>query len=246
MPFLAAGDPDMETSGAILRECVKRGADMVELGIPYSDPVADGPAIQAAFQRALNAGASLAKAFDMVRCLRQDVDAPIVSMLSYSIVHRVGPAEFMRRAAEAGLDGAIVPDLPVEESDATLDAADKQGLRLIYLAAPSTTESRYRMILQRAKGFLYCVSVAGVTGERDQLPADLVERVKRIKAETDVPVAVGFGISRPEHVRMVAEVADGAIVGSALVKAVHAAAEDGRDPVQAAGEFVAKMSSATR
>lgn len=243
MPFIVAGDPDMATSAAVLRECAKRGADIVELGVPYSDPVADGPAIQAAFTRALDAGATLAKVFDMVREAREDVDIPIVAMLSYSIVHRVGPAEFMRRAAEAGLDGAIIPDLPVEGAGEAIRAAEDNGLRVIFLVAPSTTESRFRAILERASGFIYCVSVSGVTGERDTLPAELVERVRRIKAETDTPVAVGFGISRPEHVKQVVSVADGAIVGSALVKIIHNAVESGGYPVRAAGEYVAEMAS---
>ena len=245
MPFIAAGDPDLDTSAAIVKACVQRGADLIELGIPYSDPVADGPAIQGAFARALDAGATLDGVFAMVRAVRREIpDTPIVSMLSFSIVFRVGPAEYMRRAAEAGLDGAIIPDLAVEEADETLAAAKANGLNLVFLVAPSTTEERVRLILERANGFIYCVSVAGVTGARDRLPDELADRVAHLKAETDVPVAVGFGVSSPEHVRMVHRVADGAIVGSALTKVIHAAVESGRDPVRAAADFVAELTRA--
>jgi len=246
MPFVTAGDPDMATSAAIVRACAARGADLIELGIPYSDPVADGPAIQASFQRALDVGATLEQAFKMVTELRADVEIPICSMLSFSIVHRVGPAEYMRRASEAGIDGAIIPDLPVEEADAVIEAAEANGMHLVFLVAPSTPESRLRHIVERCRGFIYCVSVAGMTGERDQLPEELVDRLRHLKEATSLPVAVGFGIAKPEHVRMVYSVADGAIVGSALVKAIHAAAESGQDPAQAAGDLVEALSAPGR
>ena len=246
MPFLAAGDPDLSTSAAILRECVRRGADIVELGVPYSDPVADGSDIQAAFTRALDAGTTLDGVFGMVSDLRRDVDVPIVSMLSFSIVYRVGPAEYMRRAAEAGVDGAIIPDLPVEAADEVLAAAADRALHVVFLVAPSTTEARLKRIIERASGFIYCVSVAGVTGALDVLPKELTDRVRRLKADTGIPVAVGFGVSTPEHVRIVTSVADGAIVGSALVKVIHAAARAGQDPAKAAGDYVAEMAAAAR
>ena len=246
MPFVAAGDPDMAVSAQIVRECARSGADLIELGIPYSDPVADGPAIQSAFTRALDAGATVQKAMDMVRELRADVDIPICSMLSYSIVHRVGTAKYMERAAEAGFDGAIIPDLPVEESDAIVDLARSNGLHAIFLVAPSTTEERVARIMEHGSGFVYCVSVAGVTGAREDLPPELVDRVQRLRSMTDQPIAVGFGISKPEHVRMVCSVADGAIVGSALVKAIGAACEAGGDPVPVVGRIVAELSAPTK
>jgi len=244
MPFVAAGDPDMATSEKVIRECCRRGADLIELGIPFSDPVADGPAIQAAFTRALDKGATVEAALAMMRRLRKDVQTPIVAMLSYSIVYRIGSERFMRRAAEAGLDGVIIPDLPVEESEVARAAAEAHGLRMIHLVAPTTTEARLAQIVERAAGFIYCVSVSGVTGERARLPADLLDRVRRLKERTPVPIAVGFGISEPEHARMVTRVADGAIVGSGLVNAVHAAVEQGRDPAEAAGRFVEAMAAA--
>ena len=244
MPFIAAGDPDMATCAAILRECAGRGADLIELGVPYSDPVADGAAIQAAFTRALNAGATLERVFNMVRDLRKDVDTPIVSMLSYTIVFRVGPTEYMRAAADAGLDGVIIPDLPVEEAETVAEQAESHGLRAIFLVAPSTPEARLKRIVEMSTGFIYCVSDAGVTGERDRLPEELAERVRHLKSASDVPVAVGFGISTPDQARMVAQVADGAIVGSALVRIIHSAVESRGDPVKAAGDFVSAMAAA--
>jgi tryptophan synthase alpha chain len=246
MPFVAAGDPDLAATAAVLRACAAAGADLIELGVPYSDPVADGPAIQEAFTRALNAGVTVAKVFDMVRSLRSEVDTPICSMLSFSIVHRIGPRRYMEAAAQVGIDGAIIPDLPVEESAEVVEAAERCGIHVVFLAAPTTPESRLRLIVERGRGFIYCVSVAGVTGVRDILPADLVARVRRLKSLTDLPIAVGFGVSRPEHVRLVCSVADGAIVGSALVKAVYAAALAGQDPAKAAGELVRELSAPTR
>ena len=246
MPFIAAGDPDMSTSAAILRACAARGADLIELGIPYSDPLADGPAIQAAFTRALDAGATVEAAFAMVKELRRELDTPICSMRSFSIVHRIGVTEYMKAAADAGIDGAIIPDLPVEEAGAVIDAAEANGLHTVFLVAPSTTEARLKRIIERGRGFVYCVSVTGVTGARESLPEELVDRVAHLKAATDLPVAVGFGISTPEHVRMVCSAADGAIVGSALVKAVHAACEAGDDPVRAAGDLVERLSAPAR
>jgi len=246
MPFIAAGDPDMGTSAQILRECARRGADLIEFGIPYSDPVADGPAIQAAFTRALDAGATVQGAFSAVRELRRELDAPICAMLSFSVVHRIGPDAFMKRAAEAGIDGAIVPDLPVEEADDVIRAAEANGLNMVFLVAPTTTEQRLRLIVEHGKGFIYCVSVAGVTGTRDRLPDELVGRVRHLRDVTNLPIAVGFGISKPEQVRQVVSVADGAIVGSALVKAIEAACASNRDPVKAAGDCVEHLAAPTK
>ena len=244
MPFIAAGDPDLETSKAILLECSRRGADLIELGIPYSDPVADGAAIQAAFTRALDAGVSLAAVFEMLRECREEMDTPVVAMLSYSIVYRLGVEDFMARAAQSGFDGVIIPDLAVEESESAADAAAACGLPLIFLVAPTTSEARTRRILDSAGGFIYCVSSPGVTGVREKLPEELAERVRRLKAESDLPVAVGFGIATPEQVAMVTSVADGAIVGSALVKTIAAALDRGEDPVRAAGDFVERLAAA--
>jgi len=243
MPFLAAGDPDMARSASIVRECARRGADLIELGIPYSDPVADGPAIQAAFTRALNSGSTVKGVLDMVRELRRDVDIPFCSMLSFSIVYRMGVGAYMKAAAAAGIDGAIIPDLPVDEAEAVVAAAEANGLHVIFLVAPTTTEQRLRNIVEHGRGFIYCVSVAGVTGARDRLPEELAERVRHLKSLTRLPVAVGFGISRPEHVRMVTSVADGAIVGSALVKAIEDACAKGEDPARVAGELTARLAA---
>jgi len=219
MPFLAAGDPSLEATAAVLRALEDRGvADLVELGLPYSDPIADGPTIQASYQRALAGGVTPGAVFDMVARLRREgLDLPICVMTSYSLVYRPGVEPFVRCAAEAGVDGLIVPDLPAEESDGLAKTLAARGLAHVLLVAPTTTPERREHILARATGFLYCVSVTGITGERTSLPRDLADYVRSVKKGAKVPVCVGFGLSRPEHVAAVAKVADGAIVGSAIV-----------------------------
>ncbi|MCY3023969.1 MAG: tryptophan synthase subunit alpha, partial [Planctomycetota bacterium] len=200
------------------------GADSIELGVPFSDPIADGPVIQAAFCRALEKGFKVARMFDLVRDLRRTgLETPLVCMVSYSLVYRRSLRTFLTLCKKAGFDGAIIPDLPVGyEGDASKQAADN-GLDLIFLIAPTTTPERRELIAQRSRGFIYYVSVAGVTGARTTLPEDLAQNVRDIKQRTATPVCVGFGISRPEQAKAVSGVADGVIVGSALVKKVEEA-----------------------
>lgn len=246
IPFVTAGDPDLDTTARIIPAAERSGADIIELGFPFSDPVADGPVIQASYTRALAEGQRTEDIFRMVESLRSDCEIPIVAMISYSLVFRMGFDAFMGRARRAGIDGATIPDLPIEETEAFHEAAGRREFRLICFITPATTERRCSIILRHAAGFIYYISVRGITGERASMPAYLARNIREVKSRTDVPIAVGFGISKPEHARAVAEVADGVIVGSALVKRMHQAAERGGDPVKVAGDFIVQMSRAAK
>jgi tryptophan synthase alpha chain len=234
MPFLTAGDPSLDATAAILQELERRGAaDVVELGVPFSDPLADGPVIQASFQRALEGRARPRGALEMVQRLRQNgLALPICLMVSYSLVYRAGPEAFADEAAKAGIDGFIVPDLPADEGEAFGRVLSRLGLKHVLLVTPATTPERRRLILARSTGFVYCVSLSGITGERAELPAHLVQYVTDVKKTSKMPVCVGFGISRPEQVAAVARVADGVIVGSAVVR--HIDACEARSPEEIA------------
>lgn len=226
-PFVTAGDPDLETTVAIIRALDRAGAAVCELGVPYSDPIADGPVIQASYTRALAAGFTLERFFEAVGEATAAVTMPVLAMVSYSIIYRRGIDRFVADAAAAGLAGLVVPDLPLEESD-LLDAACRGAdLALVRLVTPTTPQARAEEIARRSTGFLYCVSVAGVTGARTDLPAGLVERVAWLRSKASVPVLVGFGVSTPEQVQALSKVADGAIVGSALVRRVAELAAQG-------------------
>jgi tryptophan synthase alpha chain len=223
-PFVTAGDPDADATVAILEALDKAGASLCELGVPYSDPIADGPVIQASYTRALGKGLALADVFDAARRASASCSMPILAMASYSLIFRRGIDRFVADALAAGLAGFVVPDLPLEESDDLDAACRKAGLALVRLVTPTTPPDRAEAIAKKSTGFLYCVSVAGVTGARTDLPPGLVDRVKWLKTKTDVPILVGFGISSPDHVKAVAAVADGVIVGSALVRRISEAA----------------------
>lgn len=252
MPFVTAGDPDLATTAAIVTELVARGADLIEIGLPYSDPIADGPVVAASYNRALAAGTRLDATFTMLRTLRDGGDArmaatPLVAMVSVSIVHRRGVQRFLDDAVAAGLDGLIVPDLPVEESATLAAEVAERDLRLVPLVTPTTPPDRALSIAGRATGFVYYVAVAGLTGERRELPATLAADLARLRSQTSVPVCVGFGISGPDQIRALAGSADGLIVGSALVRRIAEAAAAGADRaaiVAAAGAFVAELSAA--
>ena len=244
-PFVTAGDPDADTTVAVLEALDKAGASLCELGVPYSDPIADGPVIQASYTRALGKGLTLAGVFDAARRASATCSMPILAMASYSLIFRRGIDRFVADAVAAGLAGFVVPDLPLEESD-DLDTACRQaGLALVRLVTPTTPPDRAEAIARKSTGFLYCVAVAGVTGARTELPAGLVERVKWLKTKTDVPILVGFGIATPDQVRAVCQVADGAIVGSALVRRITEAAGQPRDAMLAdIGSTVADLAAA--
>ena len=235
-PFVTAGDPDPATSVAVLEALDRAGASLCELGVPYSDPIADGPVIQASYTRALGSGITLEKVFGIARDATARVTMPILAMASYSLVFRRGIDRFVSDAVAAGLAGFVVPDLPVEESDDLDGACRAAGLALVRLVTPTTPPVRAAAIAAKSTGFLYCVSVAGVTGARTELPAGLIDRVKWLRTQTDVPILVGFGISAADQVKAVCEVADGAIVGSALVRLVAEQAAAGPAALSAAVE----------
>jgi len=244
-PFVTAGDPDPATSVAVLQALDRAGASLCELGVPYSDPIADGPVIQSSYTRALGAGITLEGMFGIAREASARVQMPILAMASYSLIFRRGIERFVADATAAGLAGFVVPDLPLEESD-ELDAACRTaGLALVRLVTPTTPPDRAEQIARRSTGFLYCVSVAGVTGARTELPPGLIERIEWLRTKTDVPILVGFGISGPDQVRAVAAVADGVIVGSALVRQVAELASQQREQLVAGVEqFIAPLATA--
>ena len=244
-PFVTAGDPDAATTVAVLEAIAKAGASLCELGVPYSDPIADGPVIQASYTRALGKGLTLADVFDAAKQASGRVSMPILAMASYSLIFRRGIDRFVADAVAAGLAGFVVPDLPIEESDDLDTACRRAGLALVRLVTPTTPPDRAEAIAKKSTGFLYCVSVAGVTGARTELPPGLVDRVKWLKTKTDVPILVGFGISSPEQVKAVAEVADGVIVGSALVRRITEAADQPRETMLAdVSHYVADLAAA--
>jgi tryptophan synthase alpha chain len=220
MPFITAGDPDLETTRALILEMERRGADIIELGIPFSDPIADGPTIQSSFTRALAGGTTARAALAMVGQLRKGSQIPIVAMVSYSVVGKIGVSVFTHLAARAGVDGMIVPDLPVEEASDLIREARALDLCTIFLAAPTTPPERARLIVKHSTGFIYYISVTGTTGARASLPADMREKIAALKSLTDKPVALGFGVSTPEQAAVVGKVADGVIVGSAIMKKI--------------------------
>ena len=244
-PFVTAGDPDAATTVAVLEAIAKAGASFCELGVPYSDPIADGPVIQASYTRALGKGLTLADMFDAAKQASARVSMPILAMASYSLIFRRGIDRFVADAVAAGLAGFVVPDLPIEESDDLDTACRRAGLALVRLVTPTTPPDRAEAIAKKSTGFLYCVSVAGVTGARTELPPGLVDRVKWLKTKTDVPILVGFGISSPEQVKAVAEVADGVIVGSALVRRITEAADQPREAMLTdVSHYVADLAAA--
>ncbi|MGB8363204.1 MAG: tryptophan synthase subunit alpha [Rhizomicrobium sp.] len=245
VPFITAGDPDLETSFAILEQLPAAGADLIELGVPFSDPMADGPAIQESSQRALKAGMTLVKVLEMVRRFRRaDGKTPLVLMGYYNPIHRYGSARFAKDAAEAGVDGLITVDLPPEEDDVLRLPAAAQGLDIIRLATPTTDARRLVTVLAGAGGFLYYVSIAGVTGTKSFEAGDVREAVSRLKASTPLPCAVGFGIKTPEQAAVIARFADAAVVGSAIVTHLAEGAARGEPRerlVKDVGEFCASL-----
>ncbi|WP_442484059.1 tryptophan synthase subunit alpha [Aeoliella sp. SH292] len=245
MPFVTAGDPDVEFTSAVLKEIVGRGAHLCEVGIPYSDPIADGPVIQASYTRALGKKVKLAAILDMLAATTPKLTAPVVTMVSYAIVYRHGLAQYCDDARRAGVDGLIVPDLPVEESAQLSAICRERGLSLIQLITPTTPRERALHICETSSGFVYYVSVTGITGERTELPPDIVENVSWLRSETPLPICIGFGISAPEHVKLLAPVADGLIVGSAIVRRVATAAERPREEVlKEVGDYVEELLAA--
>src|SRR5579862_9405409 len=223
--YTTAGDPDLPRSGEILKALDRAGADVLEVGVPFSDPLADGPVIQRATERALAAGGSLGASLRLVERVRADISAPIVIFSYANPVLRMGVGTFARRAAAAGVNGVLALDLPIEEAAEFREALASEGLDTIFLLSPTTTDARIRKAAELGRGFLYGISRLGVTGARDQVAEGAREMVRRIRKLTDLPIALGFGISRPEHVAEVGAYADAAVVGSALVSLIAGTAD---------------------
>ena len=238
--FITCGDPDPETTAACVRAAVRGGANLIELGIPFSDPTAEGPVIQAANERALKGGVTTDKIFELARELRKDVTVPMVFMTYANVVYSYGIERFCDKCAEAGVDGMILPDVPFEEKDDFAPLCAQYGLDLVSMIAP-TSENRIARIAQEATGFIYVVSSLGVTGVRSRITTDIGAMVRVIRENTNTPCAVGFGISTPEQAAKMAAASDGAIVGSAIVKLI---AQHGRDAAQPVGEYVRAMAEA--
>lgn len=240
IPFLTCGDPDLETTEKLIIAAQEAGADLLELGIPFSDPTAEGPVIQDGNLRALSGGVTTDKVFDMVRRVRQTVTIPLVFMTYANVIFSYGAERFIKTAVEIGVQGMIVPDLPYEEREEFLPVCRRYGFDLIYMIAP-TSHERIREIASQAQGFLYCVSSLGVTGVRSEIKTDIASMVKLVKEAQNIPCAVGFGISTPEQAKKMAAQSDGAIVGSAIVKLC---AQYGKDCVPYVADYIRSMKAA--
>ena len=237
IPYIMAGDPDLDTTRRLVLEIERAGADVIELGVPFSDPLADGPTIQRAAIRALARPVNLARVFGLVRDIRKDTEIPIILMLYYNLVLKYGEARFAADARRAGVDGVIIPDLPPEEASALMEAAGECGLDVIFLLAPTSSPDRVRLIAGVSSGFIYYVSLTGVTGARAELDRGIRAMLREIRKATDKPVCVGFGISTPAQAAMVAGWADGVIVGSAIVKLMEDA-PDKAGMIKKVGAFI--------
>ena len=241
MPYLTMGYPELESALDLVPALVEARADMIELGVPYSDPLADGVTIQASSQQALRNGMTLSLCLEQAATLRsRDVIVPFILMGYYNLLLQMGLTQFACRAADAGIDGVIVPDLPLEEAEGLQNALRDEDIDLVFLLAPTSDECRVRDVAGKASGFLYLVSLTGVTGARNELSSDLEGLVARVRTATDLPLAVGFGVSTPAQAARVARVADGVIVGSALISAIGR----GPDPAVAARELTAALRAA--
>lgn len=238
--FITCGDPDLETTGKAVRAAVENGADLIELGIPFSDPTAEGPVIQEANLRALQAGTTTDKIFDFVKDLRKDVTVPMVFMTYANVIFSYGAEKFISTCEQIGIDGLILPDLPFEEKEEFLPLCRQYHVDLVSLIAP-TSENRVAMIAREAEGFIYLVSSLGVTGTRSEITTDLAPIIQTIRENAKVPVAIGFGISTPEQAKKMAAISDGAIVGSAIEKII---AQHGKESAEYVGEYVNRMKNA--
>lgn len=232
--FVTGGDPDIETSYELIKTMAANGADIIEIGIPFSDPIAEGPVIQEASLRALNAGTTTDMLFDMVERLRREIDTPLIFMTYMNPIYVYGTERFMKRCAQTGIDGVIVPDVPFEEKEELAGFCKTNGVDLISMIAPTSME-RIELIAKEAEGFIYCVSSLGVTGVRSEIKTDIGTMIQHVKTVTDVPCAVGFGIATPQQAEKMAGLSDGAIVGSAIVKLV---AKYGKDAVPYVADYV--------
>ncbi|NSW79700.1 MAG: tryptophan synthase subunit alpha [Chthonomonadetes bacterium] len=245
--FITAGDPSLKMTEQLIPTLAEAGADIIEVGIPFSDPLADGPTIQASTFRALQQGVTPVHVLETVARVRAQTDVPIVLMTYFNPVWQIGIERFAEQAASAGVDGVIMTDMPPDEAGEWHPVARRHGLDTIFLIAPTSTPERMRRVAQMSSGFVYCVSRTGVTGARDDLPEEVPYTLQAMRTLTDLPLCVGFGISRPEHVRAVCRVADGAVVGSAVVSLIAQEAERGEHALlESVGRFVQELKQATR
>jgi len=240
--FITAGDPNLDTTYDLVLAFEKAGVDMMELGVPFSDPMADGPTIQAASLRALQNGTTLTKVLDLVKRLRQKTQIPLLFMLYYNVILHYGEEKFVKDAKDAGLDGIVVPDLPPQEAKILRAAATKANLATVFFIAPTTSDERIKPIADASSGFIYYVSLTGVTGVKEAVVSSISADLKRVKKLTDKPVCVGFGVSTPEQVKAISRVADGVIVGSAIVKEIQKHIQD-KDVVEKTAAFVRTLVS---
>jgi tryptophan synthase alpha chain len=241
MPYICAGDPTPKLSRKLLIALEEAGADLIEVGVPFSDPIADGPTIQKASERALAHRISLRQILDLVREFREETQIPIALMTYYNPIFRMGEAKFCAAAKEAGIDGVIIPDLPPEEAETLLEIAPKHNLATIFLVAPTSPPDRVRLIASVSTGFIYCVSVTGVTGARDSLSEEILPMVTQLRKHTDKPICVGFGISTSAQGQTVAQMADGVIVASAIINIIERYLDDETKIVSSVREFTGEL-----
>ena len=245
IPFITAGDPDIKTTKELVLEMERRGADIIELGVPFSDPIADGPTIQEADIRSLKHKTSLSDVLNLVKELRKKTEVPIVLMTYYNLLYNYGIERFVTRAKRNGVDGVIAADLPIEEAGELKRYARRSNLDTIFLASPTSPPERLKLIAKETRGFVYYVSLTGVTGTREKLAEGLVPSLRRLKGLTKKPIAVGFGISKPEHIRKIRRYADGAVVGSAIISVIEKNPES-KDLVKKVGDFVQRLAQACK
>jgi tryptophan synthase alpha chain len=244
---VVAGDPNYETSLKVIKTIVESGADILELGFPFSDPVADGPTIQLADQRALNKGMNTDECFQLIKDIRKFSQIPIGLLIYANLIYQRGIYDFYREASESGVNSVLIADLSVEESDTFTKAAKENSVDTVFIVSPLTEENRLKTILNKITGFVYLVSRTGVTGARNDLQKSTIELIKRVRHETNLPICVGFGISKPEHVRAISEAgADGAIVGSAIVKIIESNLNNESKMLRELRDYIKKMKAATR
>lgn len=245
IPFITAGDPDLKTTKALVLEMEKRGADIIELGVPFSDPIADGPTIQEADIRSLRHKTSLNDVLKLVKDLRKKTEVPLVLMTYYNLLYKYGIEKFIIQARRSGVDGMIAADLPVEEASELKRYARKSNLDTIFLASPTSSSERLKLIAKETRGFIYYVSLTGVTGAREELAEDLIFSLRRLKRLTNKPIAVGFGISKPEHIREIKRDTDGVVVGSAIISVIEKNLKS-KDLVKKVGNFVQRLAQACK
>ena len=246
MPYLCAGDPTPELTPDLLLTLEDAGADLIELGVPFSDPIADGPTVQRASERALSHNISLEHILDMVFNLRKKTEIPIALMSYYNPIFSIGETEFCKRAQDVGVDGVIVPDLPPEEGQPLLDVAQKYNISTIFLVAPTSSSDRMELIGSVSTGFIYGVSLTGVTGVRATLSDEITPMITELREHTDKPVGVGFGVSTPEHAKQVSEIADGVIVGSAIVNVIEDNMHNKEQMLKAVKKFASELSEGVK